>query len=424
MTMKLFKLSTVKPLKREYIYLILIFLNSWIIFLILARFILPSSKFYYYTNSYDGYLSRSKMLQESSVLANNKMKEWLINKNIRNHLFTNKHDNYLCVSVLSKNRIGSDVNYINHALMALLTRTPSSYKDYIYMNVFNMETFPENNRNLFETSQIFDIFNISTMYSRNNISQLLINDNLRVKEAFDYSLVLKWLHKKKCNYSVILEDDAIISYDWFERLSDAIRTIKSNNWSCIKLFSGYKLFDWTWLLYPSIILEILFLSLFLNIPMMIVISFGLRKLCLIVRKIYYIFSFLNIIIISCVYKSTSICPINEGIHQYTTGFGTVSILIPNFNLLPYSNHILENILKYLAKEEKEFTPKDLLLDSYRLSNNLVEYIIEPSLVQHTGMHSSVYFRDLSPNGYFRMFKSFSFVDDNKPIIFNSDLMKE
>jgi hypothetical protein len=58
---------------------------------------------------------------------------------------------------------------------------------------------------------------------------------------------------------------------------------------------------------------------------------------------------------------------------------------------------------------------------YREKNNLKEFIIEPSLVQHSGMHSSLYDRDTTLTGFKNLYKSYSFIDENLPIVFNAGL---
>ncbi len=123
---------------------------------------------------------------------------------------------------------------------------------------------------------------------------------------------------------------------------------------------------------------------------------------------------LNLIILTIFLNSSSIRPIGYGLKTYTQGFNAVAIVYPREQLWAFSNHLADSVYSYVVKaESEEFTPKDIVLDLYRKTNNLDIYAIEPSLVQHVGVHSSL--RDLrkSPvnvkNNQYRPFQSYSYM---------------
>lgn len=234
----------------------------------------------------------------------------------------------------------------------------------------------------------------------------------------DYALVLKTINEMDCSYGLVLEDDAIISHNWFTRIQLALEqsNLKTRlNWSYIKLFIGYKLYDWEWLRYPSVIIKVLLFSIFLHIVQYtIIFNIYPKKF----SKITFFLVFVNSVALIVVFNATSVNPVGAGLHEFTTGFGTVSVLIPRHRLLNISQFLIKNVDDFITGRSRDFIAKDLQLDNFRKSVGDVEFVFEPSLVQHIGYFSSVYERDVSPEGYKRMFKSFSFVSHFNPIRFD------
>lgn len=235
----------------------------------------------------------------------------------------------------------------------------------------------------------------------------------------DYVLILKHLNSIKCNYSLIMEDDAIISYNWFLRLHSELdfRLKQRHDWAFVKLFYGYKFFDWYWLWSPSVIIKILLLGLFLYIVQYtIAINILLKR----TSSIFNFLLFSNSVALVVFFNTTCINPMGAGLHKYITGFSAVSVLIPNERLIFIADFIEDHVDDYLEGRINRFIPKDLLLSKYSQASRSAEYVFEPSLVQHTGLYSSIYMRDVSARGYQQMFKSFSFVSHFESIRFNLD----
>ena len=419
----------------NYIILILIISISWFLFYFLCNYYIESSKFRHYNRDYKHFLDTYNKKEQSSIKAKSSLRKWVSQTSKHSNLVLNLFNNisnpkYLCVAILSKNRINSNVNYINQAVLALITRTSIDTWKNITIIGFNTEDPPDQNQNLLDLADLIHIVNITTK---------IRHYNLRIKEAMDYALVLKHLYDIKCNYSFVMEDDAIVSYNWYNKLKISIDLIKnSKNWLCIKLFSGYKFFDWDWLWFPEQILKVLFYSIalsFANITTNNIIYLLVKNKDFDILKeniIYYfrprskirIFVFLILILNSftlvIIFKSTSINPTENTIREYRTGFGLVSVLIPHQNLHLFAQYLNETVHKSIIKNEK-FIPKDLLIEIYRETNHFKEFIMEPSLVQHSGMHSSLYDRDTTLTGFKNLYKSYSFIDENLPIVFNAGL---
>ena len=73
------------------------------------------------------------------------------------------------------------------------------------------------------------------------------HSNLRLKEGLDYSQAIRDMSKNNCDYIIFNEDDTIFAYNWFDVIHNVLKkTIKtSQDFFIIKLFTGYKIFDWT-----------------------------------------------------------------------------------------------------------------------------------------------------------------------------------
>lgn len=295
--------------------------------------------------------------------------------------------------------------------MALITRIKLKHENKVRIVILNL-----NNDDSEDVNKFKSILHIE------RVSSLLIkpDKNERVKELLDYIAVIERFHRLKCNYTLLVEDDAIAALDWFESINDVLSNhlLNENNWIFVKLFTGYKLYDWDWLMYPEAILRVIFFS----------IVFGTFQVFLIKNKIkakiwkliVIILIYLNSLLLISWLNTTSIHPVRSGLRTYNSGFGCVAVLYPrqileNNKLVDYFKSTLEN---YISGRVNFFEPKDLLLDRFKKANNLTEYTIEPSVFQHIGMHSSLYARDASRNGFKTMFKSNSFIHTNELIHFN------
>ena len=121
---------------------------------------------------------------------------------------------------------------------------------------------------------------------------------------------------------------------------------------------------------------------------------------------------------------TSINPLDtNNIRPFSARFGTVGVLYPYHQLLPFSKYLKNEMRDFLYNQNTyNFLPKDLLLNRYKEENDLIEYTIEPSLVQHTGVHSSLHNNQLNQDAYENLIRSYSFIDENKPIKFELNFL--
>jgi len=296
--------------------------------------------------------------------------------------------------------------------MSLLTKTPLKLEKQIQITAFNTEIDSEKNVNLLKFKNLIKIETLK--------SSVVAHENLRIKEALDYALILKYMHAQKCQNSIIMEDDALIAHNWFQMITSSLDTIQKafdeHEFIYIKLFSGYKFFDWDWIKFPSIILKVFsYACLITGLNWSIILNSNMFKL----TNVKLFLLFINSFSLITFFYATSVTPCGVGVRPYSTGFGTVSLLIPYSKLILLSNYLNVTIYDYLNGKTDKISAKDLIIDSFKTQNNLTEFIIEPSVIQHIGRHSSLYTRDVeSSDGYKRMYKSFSWADSKKLIEFD------
>jgi hypothetical protein len=390
--------------------------------------------------SFDNYMN-------TSLKSLNETRKWLKSnyklaglKNVDQTLFSNtnliretrhdKKEKSLCISVLSKERNGQR-SYVIQTVISLLTRTKLKYQDRILINIFNVASDPSSHRDLDALGNLLNIINLNDLKDIKLVKLIEgFESQLKIKEALDFSVIMNYIYINQtlCDYALIIEDDAIAAYNWYEKLIDSLRLIdKNTNWFCLKLFTSYRYYDWLAHLNTvvnSILLIFLltFISVFIYSKLMINVvmrsylgSFLVSKLSIttssITNKSTVVIFFLNSCLLIFAYNAFNISPLGYGIIKYSQGFNAVANLYPRSKLNQIAKHVEYTVRSYVQGHVTNFEPKDIALKTYKKTFYLDEYIIEPSLFQHIGLHSSLggsgKLNDVHLQQY-RPFQSYSF----------------
>ena len=86
---------------------------------------------------------------------------------------------------------------------------------------------------------------------------------MRLIEAADYATTMRMIYNQSdCAHGLLIEDDSIAAWDWYENLIKAIQIIEENkeNWLCLKLFISYRFYDWLGHL-PTVLSSLVFIVL-------------------------------------------------------------------------------------------------------------------------------------------------------------------
>lgn len=353
-------------------------------------------------STYEQYSNLMSNIEESSIQAREEFKAWWKNRNVLSP-DTNR-TSFLCLAIMTRDRIGSSsskpVNHLNKIVMSLLTRTKLKHHSNIKLVVYNTQNIYSDNLN-----QLGSLLHVRNLTKNDRFRA----GEIRLKEALDYAFILRDLSRLSCEYILISEDDVIFGHDWFDHLKQALNELRSSEFFVVKIFTGYKMFDWTWLYHPQCVIEVLFWSFVTTV---------LSTMALYAKKLDSLSIWIiviNSIGLMSVLRALSTSPVASYTPvEYNVGFSCVSVVYPN-------NKKLLDLARYIESKSQSadnFLAKDLQVESFREETGYKEYIVEPSLVQHIGMHSSLYRRDLTEQGYKKMFKSYSFMDFDKLVRFD------
>jgi hypothetical protein len=217
---------------------------------------------------------------------------------------------------------------------------------------------------------------------------------------------------------LVIEDDIIAAFDWYEKLNNALLITKKryeDDWLCMKLFTSYWILDFTKLIHPYSLVGVVVLSGFLVIAQVYVLKVLNRK----PNKYVIGILFVNAVVFTSFFIMIYARPAQLGVQSFDSGFGTVAVVFPHSKvkgLYEYIDRVVDN---YVNDRSSFFIPKDLLIEEYKNANGFYELKYEPSLFQHIGLYSSLYLYD---NTFKKIFKSYSFEDNDKPITFDLDYL--
>lgn len=142
--MKLFKRCQI--VSYEVVYLAATAIITWcLLFLLMTHS--SSSKYSHLVTDYDVYRARILEAERSSIQALNQLKIWKAQGCPSRSLFdrANASSRFMCVGIMSKKRIGSNVNFAAQSIAALLTRTQFRFDGKVFAIVFNVERNPAEN---------------------------------------------------------------------------------------------------------------------------------------------------------------------------------------------------------------------------------------------------------------------------------------
>jgi hypothetical protein len=433
----------------------LIFVIFYVFFIWLLTYFL-SFKFTFSTNfyqvTYDSeFVDRFYFYKNSSEKALINLKKWMKENDRRTKLFNNAiKSNLFCVGLVTKERVGFGKKYMQpntiiESVTALLTRINLKYEDRVNIMIFNVDDNKEW-KDLMSVSDVLEIVNIENPF----VNLIQKTHHAKLQEMSDYATVLKYLYNKNCKYALVLEDDGIADWDWYEKTIDAVYklNIYADQWFCLKLFTSFGSFDW--LLHTRTVLKsILFIILFTvaQCPLLSFIiyfsNFTIRSkygilsltkklsfsLCLNglnfyknLRKRDVILIVLHTVLFKIYLNCKNPMPIGVGIREFSQGYNTVANVYPRLYLNMIGLH-LEQFIKSVYVDNQPnyglFKPQDELLKKFKEENQLREFIMQPSLFQHIGIFSSLSVRDVwNMNSLQKLsFESYSFESYMKPIVF-------
>ena len=396
------------------------------------------------------------------------------NNNNNEHIHSRDGEHRLCVAVVSKERAGKRACLIQ-TVMSLLTRIPLRYQDRVWLSVFDVSTHPSLHPELRTLAPLVNIVRLEDAYvdddyvdadgeenEDGSLRDLLSSDASllavpKVKEAYDYSRSMAYIlrHKPQCTHALLVEDDAVAAPDWYTTLVAHLDTLsgtsadgrsslssssssaraRTERWQCLKLFTSFRGHDW--LTHPATVLKALVYAALLSFVSIV----AFQRYCVnfspqgaTMRSFASSAALcINATLLVAWLKSTSISPLGYGLVRFAQGFNTVAnVYAAPLMLNMTARHIDRNLRQFAQHvasarfhhhQRAEFEPKDLTQNRLRAEHGLDEYIVEPALFQHVGLHSSMSSGELNLHDIhlmqYRPFRSYSFFKEHfRPIRFD------
>ena len=418
--------------------LLLYFLLSWLLTLIYNLHFNSDSKHAYYVNTEAEFMLTFDSYLNQSLKSISQMKQWLHSNNISTPIFNRQtldsSQNTLCVGVITRQREGARF-YTVQTVAALLTRVKLKYQDRLSISLMDINRNSSQHADLAYLYGLIDVVQMPfSKLAYPNHTELFYRGLYffdKIKEAYDYSRILDYFYQNKteCDYVLLLEDDSIAAYDWYDKISAILSRLESERdlveakWLCVKLFTSYRYFDF-FTHAPTMAKTIFIIFISSLVQICLCSKFGLITLRYF-KRVECILLCLNTALILLWVKSTHISPLGYGLHEYSLGFNMVANVYPRANLALLFAYFNKYIHSFARGDFTFFLPKDFLLEEVRKDHGLSEYILEPSLFQHVGLHTSInYFKweneiELMYKNQYKPFQSYSFIKEyTKPIVFN------
>ena len=136
-----------------------------------------------------------------------------------------------------------------------------------------------------------------------------------------------------------------------------------------------------------------------------------------IKKIKFLLILINSLALVSFYNATHVAPFKwYALREHPTRFGCVAVLFNKNNSIKFAKYLEQVVNDFITGKSNFFLNKDLLIEIFRRNNNLVEFIAEPSVFQHQGLHSSLENKnELRMHFKEKMLRSYSFLDDYKLI---------
>ncbi len=164
----------------------------------------------------DSYFTSTKQAQFDFL-------NWFSNQKHDNYLFSTNNpeinnSNNLCIALITKERFSEQqYDYATQTLISLVTRTKFKYRNNISINLYNVNKTP------FKLNKLFKVIDLS-LNNNNNYY-----DHPKLNEALHYAQIMKLLYERKeCKYALLLEDDSIAAFNWYDSLMKAIQYLEEN----------------------------------------------------------------------------------------------------------------------------------------------------------------------------------------------------
>jgi hypothetical protein len=268
----------------------------------------------------------------------------------------------VCVAVMTARRVNSPIAYVVQTVVALLNRMQyNKYSDDVYIHVFNVDPEPDRHTDVDHVRHLVPVTNVRVAIRGEESFPL----GSRSHENVDYAAILRILLEMKCEYPIIVEDDALATDNWVESINLLIhqleaRTGQEKSWFVVKLYTAR--------------------------------------------------------------QSGETLPMTRGLNSFDQGFNSVAVMMNPMHILGFAQVLEENVENVVSKKDNtQIGHTDLLMQKFGSSKkDLFTGSFDPVVFQHTGVYSSVMDREVdeySVNLWYMSAKDFE--SEGVPIRFDA-----
>lgn len=346
-------------------------------------------------------------------------------------LFSSPTARDMCVGIVTMKRRGEKAQergYLTTLMMSLVTRIPWKFSNRISIRMFAMDKDKDEANFNPEAIALSKYFEMSRPQPVDPIYQpesfRTPKEQVLFQEAVDYLSVLRAM-PADCTYSLILEDDAMASYNWFEKIERAMKQIpKDEDWSILKIFYSNRTYVSSKLVikkryYGYTALGLAFIA------STILSKFVYIKKNSSFKKSYMMFPFRRSTIISTFILFVSFLRIFLHFGRISFGFLQYPYVEKNsvqclMQAIVYPHPKLTLLANFFAEKlsvpQSEYIPKDFYDYIFYKKTSAITYLAVPSIFEHIGIDSSLQDSRWATEMLFPM--GIGFEDYRKPILFD------
>ena len=366
------------------------------------------SAFFDHESYFKDVLKQHEKQRISALRAFEDLKQLVSEEKLQTPLF-DKGTN-LCVAILSMNRQGNfQQSYLTRLVMSLVKRMDWKRED-ISISILNMEPNPAEHMEANELGKYFrvkvphrDTSDISPPEEKHGRSHDLWN------ETIDYMAALETV--KQCRYALVLEDDALAAMNWDQKIDAVIKELdRKEKVFCVKPYFPYPSLGWEsgWRDFATLgalaVLTALLASLIFgtvlygtrtkpkNSSKMFENQLERRTLGLsMLSPVCTILLFLNFFEYYHALGRQHVLSPAKGLQERLLGYSLTAALYPQSII----SGLIEFYRSYLKKTPHyRIATKDVIPYFFLKQAGLKEYVTNPSIFQHCGVHSSLNYKTL------------------------------
>lgn len=340
----------------------------------------PTSAFFDPARGYERVYSVDRQAQADS---------FILDANQSSSSNTQSRDSKMCIGIATVGREGEQ--YVRSTVASLLDGLKNVERNEIYLNVLIAHTAPHVHP-IYSEAWLPAVADKVLLYdvSQSQFADLLSwekEKDYAKKAIFDYTYLMQKCHNTGAQWIAMIEDDTLAVAGWYPRALEALekaddqhRNGEQGDWLYLRLFFTEEFLGWNseeWPRYLAASMGIVgFTTFLLLLIRQAAFPQAITKPMIAITTLVYAPA---LIILYFLAGRLSMQPFRPGVYEMSN-FGCCA------QGLVYSNAMAPKVIARLSEMKEGFV--DVLIEAWANEQNLVRWVVVPSLLQHIGGHSS------------------------------------